>query len=587
MTLVPVRFAFFACLVSVVSVTAQEERATSERRFLDLSYVADDAATAYEKERLKLDLYLPASNTTFATIVWFHGGGLQGGSKSGAMTVRIAERFARAGIAVAVVNYRLHPKVTFPAYVEDAARSFAWVRRHISEYGGDPRRVFVSGHSAGGYLTALLGFDPRYLRRQGLSTDTIAGIIPVSGQMVTHSTVRKERGIPRTQPVIDVAAPSYHVKAEAPCVLAICGDTDLPGRAAESLYFVEALKAADHPDARYLEVTGRNHSTIVSKIPEPGDVVAQAIVQFVTEHSTAAPTVESGGHRILAADSSKKRIAIIGRDGEIEWEFKIGPLHDLHLLADGNILFQVNWTRLVELNPKTNDVVWEYDAQRMNGNTEKRVEVHAFQRLAGGRTMIAESGRGRIIEVDRDGRIAHEVALQIAQPSPHHDTRLVRKLDNGNYLVSQEKLGIVREYDPVGQVVWEFSVPLFDRQRKGGHGLEAFGNSTFSAIRLANGNTLVATGNGHSVLEVTPEKRIVWELQQNDLPGIQLGWVTTLEALPNGNLVLGNCHAGPNNPQVIEITRDKRVVWSYKDFELFGNALTNSQVLDGNGKATR
>jgi hypothetical protein len=215
----------------------------------------------------------------------------------------------------------------------------------------------------------------------------------------------------------------------------------------------------------------------------------------------------------------------------------------------------------------------------MNGNVGRRVEVHAFQRLANGLTMIVESGRGRIIEVDRDGAIVHEVPLRIEEPDPHRDTRLVRKLETGNYLVSHEGLGKVREYDPKGDVVWEYDVPLFGNERRDGHGLDAFGNAVFSAIRLEDGNTLVATGNGHSVLEVTPAGEIVWSLHQNDLAGIQLAWVTTLEVLPNGNIVVGNCHAGPENPQLIEITRERSVVWTYKDFELFGNGLSNSQVL--------
>src|SRR5688572_4063530 len=104
------------------------------------------------------------------------------------------------------------------------------------------------------------------------------------------------------------------------------------------------------------------------------------------------------GHRVLVADYSTKRIAIVDSGGKIEWEYKIDNLHDLHLLPNGNVLFQTSMTRLVEVEPKSNNIVWEYDAQRMNDDG-KRVEVHAFQRLAEGRTMIAESGRARIIEV--------------------------------------------------------------------------------------------------------------------------------------------------------------------------------------------
>jgi hypothetical protein len=118
----------------------------------------------------------------------------------------------------------------------------------------------------------------------------------------------------------------------------------------------------------------------------------------------------------------------------------------------------------------------------------------------------------------------------------------------------------------------------------GGHGVEAFGNQCFSAIRLPNGNTLIGTGNGHSLLEVTPAKQIIWSLHQNDLPGIQLAWVTSLQILPNGNILINNCHAGPNNPQLIEVNREKQIVWSFRDFDRFGDSLTNSQMLAMDGR---
>jgi hypothetical protein len=285
-------------------------------------------------------------------------------------------------------------------------------------------------------------------------------------------------------------------------------------------------------------------------------------------------------HRVLVADDSTRRIAIIGADGKTEWEYKIGPIHDLHLLPNGNVLFQTSWTRIVEVDPKTDKVVWEYDSATQNGNKGKKVEVHSFQRLADGNTLIAESGVGRLIEVDAEQRIKHEVKLKVGKPHPHTDTRLVRKLASGNYLVCQEGDGLVREYDKGGAVVWEYEVPMFGMKPKPGHGPESFGNKCFAAARLANGNTLIATGNGHSVLEVTPGKEIVWSLKQGDLPGIELAWVTTLQVLPGGNIVLGNCHAGPGNPQIIEITRDKKVVWTFQDFKRFGNSTPVSQVLD-------
>ncbi len=268
------------------------------------------------------------------------------------------------------------------------------------------------------------------------------------------------------------------------------------------------------------------------------------------------------------------------RDGEVAWQMPWGGIHDLHRTADGLIYVQKDMREVCAIDPAKKEVVWSYDASKRNGNEGKRVEVHAFQPLGGGKMMIAESGPGRIIEIDRDGKLLKEVKLQIGRPDPHRDTRLARKLDNGHYLVCHEGDGAVREYDAAGKVVWDFPVPMFGREEKGGHGPEAFGNAVFCALRLKNGNTLVATGNGHSVLEVTPEKEIVWKLEQNDLPGITLAWVTTLQVLPDGNYVIGNCHAGPGQPILIEIEpQTKKVVWQLDGFGEFGNDVSNSVVV--------
>ena len=270
------------------------------------------------------------------------------------------------------------------------------------------------------------------------------------------------------------------------------------------------------------------------------------------------------------------------RDGAIAWEMPWGGIHDLHRGDDGKIYVQKDMREVCAIDPEKKEVVWSYDATKRNGNEGKRLEVHAFQPLPGGKMMIAESGIGRIIEVDRNGELLKEVKLKIDHPDAHRDTRLVRKLDNGHYLVCQEGDGAVREYDAAGKLVWEFPVPMFGQEAKGGHGPEAFGNAVFGALRLKNGNTLIATGNGHSVLEVTPEKEIVWKIGQKDLEGITLAWVTTLQVLPNGNYVIGNCHAGPGQPVLIEVEpKTKKVVWQLDGFEAFGNDVSNSLVVEG------
>jgi len=286
-------------------------------------------------------------------------------------------------------------------------------------------------------------------------------------------------------------------------------------------------------------------------------------------------------HRVVT--QGKDKLAIVGADGEIEWEMKWGGIHDIHVLESGNILTRQGGTKVVEIDREKKEVVWSYDSATQNGNQGKKVEVHAFQPLGSGNVMIAESGTARIIEVDRDGRLLKEVKLSVDNPHPHTDTRLVRKLKNGNYLVCHEGDGKLREYDALSNVVWEYEVPLFDQERKNGHGPESFGNKLFGAVRLTNGNTLIATGNGHSVIEVTPKKEVVWHLKQNDLEGITLAWVTTLEVLPSGNIVIGNCHAGPGQPLLVEVEpKSKTLVWKFEQFETFGNSVSNSQILDVN-----
>jgi outer membrane protein assembly factor BamB len=295
------------------------------------------------------------------------------------------------------------------------------------------------------------------------------------------------------------------------------------------------------------------------------------------------PIVRANPHRILI--QGNERLAVWTADGRIEWEMPWAAIHDAHVLPNGHVMVQRGATEVVEIDPATKKVVWSYDAAHCNGNNGKPVEVHSFQPLPNGRIMLAESGPGRVIEIDREGRIHKEVRLKLTHPHPHHDTRLARKLADGNYLVCHEQDGAVREYDGrTGSVVWDYEVPLFGRKPAEGHGPEAFGNQVFAAVRLKDGNTLIATGNGHSVLEVTTRKKIVWKLQQNDLPNIVLAWVTTLEVLPNGNYVIGNCHAGPDNPLVVEIEpQTKRVVWTLNRFDWFGNSVSNTVVLDEKG----
>lgn len=300
-----------------------------------------------------------------------------------------------------------------------------------------------------------------------------------------------------------------------------------------------------------------------------------AMAAFVLSTTTARADLPEG-YRLLASDKGK--VVIVAAGGKVEWETETKvDVHDLWLLTNGNVLYPMTPSKVVEVTPEKK-VVWEYEAKPVAGNT-KHVEIHAIQPLEKGLVMVAESGNGRIVEVDRAGKVVHSIALQLAKPDPHRDTRLVRRLENGNYLVCHEAEGSVREYDRAGKVVWSYTVDLGGPPRSPGHGPEGHGTEVYGAWRLKNGNTLIAGGNNNRVLEVDKGGKLVWSLDQRELPGITLAWVTQLHALPNGNIIIGNCHAGEENPQLFEVTRDKKVVWQFKDFKTFGNGLAASFLI--------
>jgi hypothetical protein len=308
-------------------------------------------------------------------------------------------------------------------------------------------------------------------------------------------------------------------------------------------------------------------------------------INFPSPNSASAAEPAQSSYRVLGAD--RRRVAIVNAKGEIEWEVpnNAREVHDIQMLPNGHLLFQTSYTTVVEMSPDKK-IVWQYESKPKEGYTG-RIEIHSYQRLKNGLTMIAESGNARIVEVDKDGRIAHELPLTVEKPNAHRDTRMVRKLENGNYLVCHEGDGKVREYDKSGKVVWSYALELGERPRAPGHGPEGHGVEVFGAIRLPNGNTLIAGGNNNRVIEVTRAGKIVWSIDQKELPGITLAWVTTLQLLPNGNLIVGNAHAGPENPQLFEVTRDKKVVWTFKDFTNFGNSLVAAQVLGVKGNVIR
>jgi len=275
-------------LALLLCLTALPAAANETKAFKDIAYKDDVVSqTPYEQERCKLDLTVPVGPKGFATYVWFYGGGLKNGAKDlrSEYCAEIRESLAQGGVAVVTPDYRLSPKAKYPAYVDDAAAAFAWTVKHIAEHGGDPRKVFIGGHSAGGYLALLVGMDPERLKPHGLTLGSVAGIAQVSGQVLTHYTVREERGQARYGITSDEAAPAFYIRKALPPILTIYAQNDMLSRAEENMFFVTTLKAAGHTENYSLRVDDRDHGSVGHGLRNLDDPARLAILNFIAKQS--------------------------------------------------------------------------------------------------------------------------------------------------------------------------------------------------------------------------------------------------------------------------------------------------------------
>ncbi len=235
------------------------------KTFSDLPY------TEARHDKQKLDLYLP-EGAGFKTVLYFHGGGIEGGSKEG--IDNMATFLTDHGIALVSANYRLYPEAVYPEFIRDAAAATAWVFRHISEYGGS-REIFVGGSSAGGYLSMMLCFDKKYLSPYGLQPTDIAGFLHDAGQPTVHYNVLRESGLHGLRVLVDERAPLYHVGiADAyPPMLFLCAENDMPGRKAQTELLIETMKNFGYTSKVTYHVHEGGHCGYNGRLADDGVVI--------------------------------------------------------------------------------------------------------------------------------------------------------------------------------------------------------------------------------------------------------------------------------------------------------------------------
>lgn len=248
-------------------------------------------------------------------------------------------------------------------------------------------------------------------------------------------------------------------------------------------------------------------------------------------------------------------------DGVVTWQYPHSS-RDGWVLPSGNVLLALSKSSryphgaVVEVTRK-NEILFEYRGTQSEVNTVQLVDHN--------NVLLTEAGaRPRLLEINRQGSVAVDVPLT-AQTKDHHlQTRMARKLANGNYLVPQLLDKVVREYSPQGKVVWEVKTP----------------DMPFTAIRLKNGNTLIGCTLGHLVIEVNAEGKTVWQITNDDLPTKMINDACGVQRLPNGNTVITSHHATGNEVRLIEVSHDKKLVWMHKDARRPG--IHHFQILDTN-----
>jgi len=264
-------------------------------------------------------------------------------------------------------------------------------------------------------------------------------------------------------------------------------------------------------------------------------------------------------HRFLKSGCNSESVAIVARDGTIEWEYPIkSETNDAWLLPNGNIIFAFK-AGVREVKPDKT-TVWEYLAQAGS-------EIHGCQPLGADLVLVGEAcndGTTNIYEMDRACKILKKLTLSLGGGS-HTQIRQIRKTPQATYLVTQQrKGGVAMEFDATGKL------------------LRQFPDGRYAAERLPDGNTLIACGDGHRVIEVNAQNNIVWEVKQDDIPGNKIGFAAAVVRLANGNTVICNWpgHGGmpKDQPQVFEITRAKKLVWEVRDPRL--NMISAIQILD-------
>ena len=279
--------------------------------------------------------------------------------------------------------------------------------------------------------------------------------------------------------------------------------------------------------------------------------------------SAHADEAEPVRHRIVMCEYSDAahRLVEVSPEGKLTWEHKFPSIAVcFRMTAEGHFVFADGGNPTgIQAIDRNHKVIFDYRA--------KCEQVLSCDVLPNGNFLLAEQGPCRAVEINAAGDMISTVKLSTTEKAAHRQLRCLHRLPNGHLLACHEAEAVVREYDPDGMVVWEFPDVT----------------NVFDALRLPGGNTLIGCGTDRRIIEVTPERKVVWELTTADVPELNLSWITGMQILKNGNLVIANFLRGQegNGAHAFEVTHDesKKVAWRYAAHDVV-RSITMVRVLD-------
>ena len=233
-----------------------------------------------EENGLCLDIHLPCCDE-FPVFLYFHGGGLESGTK--ADQTEVFEYLTKNGIGVVSADYRMYPTAKFPEFLIDAAKATDWVFINIKNY-GNVKKIFVGGSSAGGYISQMLCFDDKWLKKYGISPLQIDGFILDAGQPTSHFNVLREKGLDTRRVIIDETAPLYFVglNEKYPPMFIIYSDNDMENRPEQTILLVSTLKHFGHTENVTVKEMHGTHCQYVFDKDENGDnIFAKIVLEYI------------------------------------------------------------------------------------------------------------------------------------------------------------------------------------------------------------------------------------------------------------------------------------------------------------------